>query len=169
MVLKTVLNTFSYTGAFSVFAALGGAKKTTSVDLAKRSLAKTQEQFSVNKVDADLMGNEFINLEVRGSGGVDRVRNIVDLDVVPDIENIDGICSVKVFGGREKTVEVIYDEKACEAYGISPNQIRNYLRQNGLNRTYVGRVFDHKQAYYRSLTAPERKDFDCLQSRLQHV
>ncbi|MDQ7042235.1 MAG: class I SAM-dependent rRNA methyltransferase [Sulfurimonas sp.] len=48
---KTVLNTFSYTGAFSVFAALGGAKGTTSVDLAKRSLAKTQEQFRVNAVD----------------------------------------------------------------------------------------------------------------------
>ncbi|EDZ61289.1 putative SAM-dependent methyltransferase [Sulfurimonas gotlandica GD1] len=50
---KTVLNTFSYTGAFSIFAALGGAKKTTSVDLAKRSLPKTREQFSVNNIDAD--------------------------------------------------------------------------------------------------------------------
>ena len=40
---KTVLNTFSYTGAFSVSAALGGAKKTTSVDLANRSRSKTQE------------------------------------------------------------------------------------------------------------------------------
>lgn len=48
---KTVLNTFSYTGAFSVFAALGGALKTTSVDLAKRSLPKTSEQFSVNDID----------------------------------------------------------------------------------------------------------------------
>jgi 23S rRNA (cytosine1962-C5)-methyltransferase len=48
---KTVLNTFSYTGAFSVFAALGGADKTTSVDLANRSLAKTIEQFSVNGID----------------------------------------------------------------------------------------------------------------------
>ncbi len=48
---KTVLNTFSYTGAFSVYAALGGAKETTSVDLAKRSLLKTQEQFEVNAVD----------------------------------------------------------------------------------------------------------------------
>jgi len=50
---KTFLNTFSYTGAFSVFAALGGATKTTSVDLAKRSLAKTQEQFRINKIDID--------------------------------------------------------------------------------------------------------------------
>jgi len=48
---KTVLNTFSYTGAFSVYAALGGAKKTTSVDLANRSLPKTQEQFSINNID----------------------------------------------------------------------------------------------------------------------
>ena len=48
---KTVLNTFSYTGAFSVYAALGGSKKTTSVDLANRSLAKTIEQFSINEID----------------------------------------------------------------------------------------------------------------------
>jgi len=48
---KNVLNTFSYTGAFSVFAALGGAVKTTSVDLANRSRSKTIEQFSVNGID----------------------------------------------------------------------------------------------------------------------
>ncbi len=48
---RKVLNMFSYTGAFSVFAALGGASKTTSVDLANRSLSKTIEQFSVNEVD----------------------------------------------------------------------------------------------------------------------
>ncbi|EZH65166.1 50S rRNA methyltransferase [Bacillaceae bacterium JMAK1] len=45
---KEVLNLFSYTGAFSVAAALGGAKQTTSVDLANRSRAKTEEQFLVN-------------------------------------------------------------------------------------------------------------------------
>ena len=48
---KKVLNTFSYTGVFSVFAALGGAAKTTSVDLANRSKDKTIEQFSVNGID----------------------------------------------------------------------------------------------------------------------
>ncbi|SDN28731.1 23S rRNA (cytosine1962-C5)-methyltransferase [Fictibacillus solisalsi] len=48
---KKVLNTFSYTGAFSVAAALGGAEKTTSVDLANRSRSKTQEQFTINGLD----------------------------------------------------------------------------------------------------------------------
>ncbi|MGD9678518.1 MAG: class I SAM-dependent rRNA methyltransferase [Vulcanibacillus sp.] len=48
---KNVLNTFSYTGVFSVYAVLGGARKTTSVDLANRSLNKTKEQFSINNID----------------------------------------------------------------------------------------------------------------------
>ena len=48
---KMILNTFSYTGAFSVFAVLGRAIKTTSVDLAKRSLPKTSEQFCINDID----------------------------------------------------------------------------------------------------------------------
>lgn len=47
---KTVLNTFSYTGAFSMFAAKGGAT-TTSLDLAKRSLDKTIENFTINNID----------------------------------------------------------------------------------------------------------------------
>ena len=50
---RTLLNTFSYTGAFSVAAAMGGSLETTSVDLAKRSLEKTQEQFQVNSLDVD--------------------------------------------------------------------------------------------------------------------
>ncbi|ALS00542.1 SAM-dependent methyltransferase [Enterococcus silesiacus] len=45
---KTVLNMFSYTGAFSVASAMGGSSTTTSVDLAKRSLPKTKEQFDMN-------------------------------------------------------------------------------------------------------------------------
>lgn len=48
---KTVLNTFSYTGAFSVAALSGGAKKTINVDLAKRSKLLTEEQFKVNEFD----------------------------------------------------------------------------------------------------------------------
>ncbi|MGM7636917.1 class I SAM-dependent rRNA methyltransferase [Bacillus sp. Hm123] len=46
-----MLNMFSYTGAFSVNAALGGAKMTTSVDVANRSRPKTIEQFAVNGID----------------------------------------------------------------------------------------------------------------------
>lgn len=59
---KTVLNTFSYTGAFSVAAALGGAAGTTSVDLAKRSLPKTIEQFAVNGIDFESQDIKVMNV-----------------------------------------------------------------------------------------------------------
>lgn len=59
---KTILNTFSYTGAFSVAAVAGGATRTTSVDLAKRSLAKTIEQFSVNEVDFEQQDIKVMNV-----------------------------------------------------------------------------------------------------------
>ncbi|MBQ4814865.1 class I SAM-dependent rRNA methyltransferase [Bacillus pumilus] len=59
---KTVLNTFSYTGAFSVAAALGGASRTTSVDVANRSLKKTSEQFEVN--DLDVNGQDIKVMDV---------------------------------------------------------------------------------------------------------
>lgn len=50
---KRVLNTFSYTGAFSVAAAMGGAIETTSVDVANRSLERTKEQFAINNLDGE--------------------------------------------------------------------------------------------------------------------
>lgn len=59
---KHVLNTFSYTGAFSVAAALGGARETTSVDLAKRSLPKTIEQFSVNGIDYEAQNIQVMDV-----------------------------------------------------------------------------------------------------------
>lgn len=59
---KTILNTFSYTGAFSVAAALGGAAGTTSVDLAKRSLPKTIEQFAVNGIDYETQDIKVMNV-----------------------------------------------------------------------------------------------------------
>ncbi|AMG61001.1 class I SAM-dependent rRNA methyltransferase [Staphylococcus lugdunensis] len=47
---KNVLNLFSYTGAFSVIAA-NHAQSTTSVDLANRSRALTEENFGLNGID----------------------------------------------------------------------------------------------------------------------
>lgn len=45
---KTLLNMFSYTAAFSVAAAMGGAAETTSVDLVKRSRELSEAHFAAN-------------------------------------------------------------------------------------------------------------------------
>ena len=45
---KDVLNLFSYTGGFSVFAAAGGARSVTSVDIAKVAIQAVQRNFELN-------------------------------------------------------------------------------------------------------------------------
>lgn len=47
---KTVLNLFSYTGGFSIFAAHGGASEVTSVDIAKAAVEASTRNFEVNNL-----------------------------------------------------------------------------------------------------------------------
>ena len=45
---KSVLNLFSYTGGFSVFAGAGGARSVTSVDIAKVAIQAVNRNFEIN-------------------------------------------------------------------------------------------------------------------------
>ncbi|HEL2386167.1 TPA: class I SAM-dependent rRNA methyltransferase [Streptococcus suis] len=59
---KSLLNMFSYTAAFSIAAAMGGAEETTSVDLAKRSRELSKAHFKVNSLDLD--NHHFVVMDV---------------------------------------------------------------------------------------------------------
>ena len=59
---KSLLNMFSYTAAFSVAAAMGGASQTISVDLAKRSRELSQAHFQANGISTD--DHRFIVMDV---------------------------------------------------------------------------------------------------------
>ena len=59
---KSLLNMFSYTAAFSVAAAMGGATHTTSVDLAKRSRELSQAHFQANGISTD--DHRFVVMDV---------------------------------------------------------------------------------------------------------
>lgn len=59
---KSLLNMFSYTAAFSVAAAMGGANQTTSVDLAKRSRELSEAHFQANGISTD--DHRFVVMDV---------------------------------------------------------------------------------------------------------
>ena len=59
---KSLLNMFSYTAAFSVAAAMGGASQTTSVDLAKRSRELSEAHFQANGISTD--NHRFVVMDV---------------------------------------------------------------------------------------------------------
>ena len=60
---KKVLNCFSYTGGFSVYAADAGAKKTVSVDASQGAVEMASENFKLNKLD--LKKAEFVVADVK--------------------------------------------------------------------------------------------------------
>jgi len=65
---KKVLNLFSYTGSFSVYAAAGGAVSTDSIDLSNTYLSRARENFSLNGFSASL----FSEREFFSGGSADR-------------------------------------------------------------------------------------------------
>ena len=107
----------------------------------------------VVKIDLDDLNNTLMSLQARGSGGVDRVRNYVDQHIVDPLENIEGVAAVNVFGGRQKSVDIILDRAACEAYNIAPSMVRNLLASNMSLRQYGGAVEERGQRFFVYLNA----------------
>jgi multidrug efflux pump subunit AcrB/ABC-type multidrug transport system ATPase subunit len=94
-----------------------------------------------------------MELQIRGSDGADRVRNVVDEEITNRIENIDGIATVEVFGGQEKSIEVTYDLAACEAYNITPSQIQRAISSGATQRTFAGYLHESKKEYFVLVTS----------------
>jgi len=68
---RTVLNTFCYTGGFSVYALAGGAKEVCSVDSSERAVALATENIRLN------FGDGAVHSEV-AADAVEYLRNIGD-------------------------------------------------------------------------------------------
>jgi len=75
---KKVLNLFSYTGSFSVYAAAGGAVSTDSVDLSNTYLNWAQDNFLLNGFSAELV-KYFDDFFCKGSRDV---HKLVCVDVL---------------------------------------------------------------------------------------
>ena len=108
---------------------------------------------NVVKFDTEMVNNILMSLQVRGSGGVNRVREITDKEIKTALENIDGVASASVFGGREKTLEVVLNNALCEMYGITPARVRSLLTQNTASRTFVGEVYEGQNRYFVNVNA----------------
>lgn len=112
---KSVLNLFSYTAGFSVFAAKGGASQVTSVDIAKAATLAANRNFQVNQLSTPheaIACDAFLFIE-------EKIKEKAKWDMV--------ITDPPSFAPNQKAVET-----ATEAYIKIFSQSLKLVNPNGL-------------------------------------
>ncbi|MCB9568045.1 MAG: class I SAM-dependent rRNA methyltransferase [Myxococcales bacterium] len=113
---REVLNLFSYTGGFSLAAALGGATRVTSVDTASAAIAGARDNFALN--DLDPKAHEFV---------VDDAFVFIDRCAAQERTFDLVICDPPSFAPRRQAVT-----KALRAYTRLHTQALRRVRRRGL-------------------------------------
>lgn len=89
--------------------------------------------------------DQFMQIQLKGFGGSDRLRKIFDERVLNRLLGVDGIAGVNVSGGREKSIEVILDHSQCKALNITPSQVKQAIEQGAMQKSFMGMVRDGKE------------------------
>lgn len=120
------------------------------------------EEFSiqVNKASTGMVNSQFMTLFVLSDEDVDYVRNITDADIVPELENIDGVAGVVVMGGRQKSIEIVIDENKCDALKLTRSQISTLISRNMSEKAFAGSVYENNRRYFVNVDAEYLKTED---------
>jgi len=82
---KKILNLFSYTGSFSVYAAAGGAKSTDSIDLSNTYLLWAEENFLLNGFTAQMFPKQE-DFFTAGENNAKSTHRLIRADVLKFVE-----------------------------------------------------------------------------------
>jgi len=103
---------------------------------------------SVIKADFEQLQQAFMSIQARGEGGVDRIRNVIEQDIKNKLESVDGVSSVNVSGGRQKSVEIVCQQDVLDSYGLTSGQIRQLILSGQNEKVFAGKVVDGHVKYY---------------------
>lgn len=126
---KTVLNLFSYTSSFSVYAAFNGAGSTTSVDLSKTYMDWSRENFKVNNIDISDKKHLFWKRDaidfLRVAKKIGNQFDIVILDPPSFSRNKNEFFNVQE--DHEELIRLIYDHILTdEGFLLFSNNFRDF-------------------------------------------
>ncbi len=108
---------------------------------------------SVQRTNTEQLTSMFMEIQVRGEGGLERLRSVIDKSITRELESVNGIASVNTTGGRTKSVEILLDDEACRANNITPSTIRSLISRNNSSRTFVGEARGGGRRYFVTLVA----------------
>ncbi|GAO31027.1 RND multidrug efflux transporter [Geofilum rubicundum JCM 15548] len=102
----------------------------------------------VVRVDMEQINTEFMQIQVSGEGGSNRIRTLLEQEVNDRLMAVDGIASVQIFGGRQKTITVTLNRNVVESHGLTMNDVRQEIRQGQQSKVYVGEIRAHDTRYF---------------------
>ncbi|WP_345801145.1 efflux RND transporter permease subunit [Microbacterium sp. AZCO] len=132
----------STTATSSTNSSIVQASFTYGTDLSTAEQKITQ---AINRIKSDLPDNvepnvvsfsiddlPVIQLAVTGYDDEATIQSQLEASVIPDLEDIDGVSSAQVVGGRGQRVTITPDAAALAADGYTQQAISDALQQNGV-------------------------------------
>ncbi len=110
-------------------------------------------QASVNKTNPQQLSNQFLSFQARGDGSLDQIRSVIDEKVTPRLETLDGVANVNIYGGRERSIEIIMDSRQLAEYGLTVNQVASRINQQAGQKQFLGVAREGRQKFFVNLVS----------------
>ena len=74
-----------------------------------------------------------MSISVGGERDIPSLQRIIDEDIVPQLEAVDGVYDVEIQGGVSERISIIVDPAILEEYGLSINDVMNAVLGNSID------------------------------------
>ncbi len=101
------------------------------LDLVRDYLPDDATQPIILKFDPSLIPIMIVTVE--GQRDLKSLRYIADHNIKTNLEQIDGVATVDVYGGKKRQIHVDLDKKLIDSFGITINQVVGILRAENVN------------------------------------
>ncbi|MFP3903312.1 MAG: efflux RND transporter permease subunit, partial [Armatimonadota bacterium] len=100
---------------------------------------------TIMKLDPSTL-QAVMTINVTGMEDQQRLREIADDEIKPELEKLPGVASADIYGGLQREIRVEVDRERLNAYRLSVQQIENALRAENLN-VPLGFTTEGRQEY----------------------
>ena len=101
------------------------------VDMVKGALPDAASNPLVLKIDPNAQA--IVQIGISGNMGMAKLEKLVKDDILSRYERLEGVASVKTYGGNTKEVKIKVDPQKLSGYNLSLAYIQNILRNENLN------------------------------------
>ncbi len=97
----------------------------------------------------------FLSVAIYGNGNIQRIRRVVEDEILPILRGVRGVKMVKVWGGSEPEIKIRLDEGRLKFFGISPFFVKERILNGFFNIPSIGVIKNGKNFILKISNLPE--------------